>query len=192
MFQIAFPTLIAKPDILVDLMKPKSRYKILAGFWNPDLVLYRYKPAELLLSVRATVSEANLAVQLQTSKRKGNLQQHAISSVRPRFRGSFPNWYLIRHHKHQPIPRRCKIKYNPCSQSVSQSVSGRRSYSTVRLFGLEIVVKLFIRIKRTQRTGTQCKGGLTAHTVYSRYTNFWNWSMAHFADAHRSDSKFVQ
>ena len=24
---------------------------------------------------------------------------------------------------------------------------------------------------------------------YSRYTNFWNWSMAHFADAHWTDSK---
>ena len=58
----------------------KSRYKILAGIWNPDLVLYR--TVELLLSVRATVPGANLAVQLQTSKRKGNLQPQAISSLR--------------------------------------------------------------------------------------------------------------
>ena len=79
MFRIAFPTLIAKPDILVDLMKPKSRHKILAAIWNRDLVLCI--TVELLL-VRATVSGANLTVQLQTSKRKGNLQLQAISSVR--------------------------------------------------------------------------------------------------------------
>ena len=53
MFQIALPTLIVELDILIDLMKPKSRHKILAAISNRDLVLYR--TVELLLSVRATV-----------------------------------------------------------------------------------------------------------------------------------------
>ena len=110
MFRKAFPTLIAKPDILVDLMN--VQYNILAGIQNPDLVVYRtgdfHSPLNCCCQCRQPFREQILHCNWKLPTGNEILQLQAISSVRLyAINSRFPNFYP------KPTAHSCRIHCMP-------------------------------------------------------------------------------